>query len=676
MKKTILLVIIIIISFLASVQAFAQKKPSNLAIPDVNKMMSMSPAELAKYKEQLLKQAGKQLEQNAEKLNISIDQTVLPGSELVKPIRNIEKLSLIPSSVPTQPTLLKQVKQMKTTLSKVDPVSAKKADTIVAAAGQSVKQLQAGAIASWYGSNAPVALLLGIKAVEKDANDINSWNNLATMLNLSGMEHRAVPMLQYCLGVKPGNPTILNNLGQSYMGMGDLAKAKTYLQQSLQADSHNPEANRSMALLSMYDNDYNKALEYFEKEMQIAQRRSSLRYLAKNGNRDKLNITALRKNRMKSMGIPERNLFEEINLSIFKIPDAPTTIKQGEVFWKSHEGLAQSMINEAWFWGEASKVTAEQLKAEGRRHVGLYAYLVEDLIKELGDAYSPLLHLIDKHDAVHLTNMTTAYYKKLNEVVCPQPPMDPNGGSALMLAYQKKCCDMKNPITEAYMEEYNTYIKYKADLVQGRWKEYINAKINIMSLNPTPGNKRSVYFSVNNYFNFLIQVMQSFKIEGQAIECPPDGMTSAQADAIIAAKHDFDFDCPSWMKLNFSLHVAKLKADCQSYGIEVTIEEIFKIGGEKKFKTGTSTLYVGLGVDAKFHNVISGKASQQLYVVFDQNNDFADLGIRGDVSGTVINGMLDGKIGYDFAMNGGFSTQGEIKSKWVGMLESGMKVIK
>jgi hypothetical protein len=88
------------------------------------------------------------------------------------------------------------------------------------------------------------------------------------------------------------------------------------------------------------------------------------------------------------------------------------------------------------------------------------------------------------------------------------------------------------------------------------------------------------------------------------------------------------------------------------------------VGAEKKFETGTSTLYVGAGIDGSFRDMASGEITQQFYIVFDNNNEFADLGMRGSVSGN-IGGAIGAEFTYDIALNAGFNSQTEVKSEWL-----------
>lgn len=665
MQKIIVFFHFCLLSATASAQS--HPGPAGLSMEDLKKLSKMSPAQQEAYRQQMLKG----MEENAKKLsaayNIKLDETILPTATIAAPIKDIKRLAAIPAQPPTRQQLLLQTANMETALRKAIPTTVSK-DVDSFAMNKSTKEIQQAALGGWYRDNPQAALLLGMKVVRKAPEQIVGWNNLAAMMNMAGLQQQAVPILQYCLVEKPDNAMLLNNMGQAYLGLGDLAKANQYLQRCLSIDDLHPEANRSMAMISMFGKDYEKALQYFEKEMQVAQRRSSLAQVVKSGNKSRLNLAALRKAKMQRDGTDKRNFFEEISLTQFKLPDLPMTLSEARGFMENHDGLLQSLANEMMFWSNAGSPSPEQLRAEGRRHSGIYAGMVNELIKDIGNTYSPLIALFAEEDIKHIEEMRLAYYQRMHEIVCPQAPLTPGAGADLALAYQKKCCDLKTPVIDAFMSRYNAFVQARINIVQSRWKEYINGLISIVQLDPSPGNKRLAYTVVSNYFVFLITCMQSVALEPDPIECDVK-MTAVEADAIIESNHSFDFKCPDWLKIEVSLKYAKLSADCDAYNIEADVYGLISVGAEKSFKTGTSTLYVGAGIDGSWQGVAEGSISQQFYIVFDSNNQFADLGMRGNGSGELAGGLIGAEAGYDFSMNSGFNGQVEVKSGWIEQYE-------
>ena len=81
----------------------------------------MTPAEREKYAEQMKKQYSEQAVQIAETANFTIDETILPGIEIKPPVKDIQRLALIPIRVPTQTELITQVKASRERLQTTAP---------------------------------------------------------------------------------------------------------------------------------------------------------------------------------------------------------------------------------------------------------------------------------------------------------------------------------------------------------------------------------------------------------------------------------------------------------------------------------------------------------------------------------------------------------------------------
>lgn len=647
--------------------------PAKWSMADMKRFAAMSTDEQQAFKKKMLQQAEGQLKEKADAANISIDETLLPTSGLKPPVLDAKRIATIPAAPPTRQQLMQNVAKMETALkTAVGPQVTQQVEQFVAS--KSVKEIQAATVGGFYDSNPESSLLLGMKAAMKDPADILGWNNLAAIMNLSGLEHQAVPILQHCLAAHPESSLVLNNMGQAWLGLGDLVKSKQFLQKCLSLDDLNPEANRSMALIYLFGNDMANALRHIEKEMQVGVRKSSLAYLVKSGQRDKINLAALRKKKMQMDGIPARDLFSEVSLEKFKIPGPPANSKASTAWRAENEGLLSSLMAEYMFWTNASNPGSAEMEAEGKKYFGLYHDLVQELVSDLGDQYIPLLSIIQEDDVAYLTQLHHDFAKKDKETKCPQPPNDPGNTAINFEAYERQCCDLKTPLIDELMYKYNSFVTAKIKDAQSNYKQYINGLINAVQLDPSLSNKMMVYKAVANYFVFLQTAIGSYLVMDPHMSCNTS-MTSEQAKDIIESARNIALQCPLWLKLNVSLKVVSLKADCNGYNVEAEVYKLINVGVEKKFKTGTSTLYVGAGINGSFKNVASGSIKQQFYIVFDHNNDFSDLGMRGSASGDLAGGMVGAEFGYDFSLNSGFNAQGKTTSKWVTNYEKALGVV-
>lgn len=672
MKKIFAVVCCLMMAGASIAQTKAKPKPlpadpSKWTMEDAKRFASMSQQEQQAFKTQMLQQAEGQLKKNADALNINIDETILPTSQIKPPKPDMARIATIPAAPPTRQQMLQQVSKMEAALkTAVTPTIVQDIEKF--AAEKSIKEIQSAAVGGHYAGNPEASLLLGMKAAIKAPNDVLNWNNLAALMNLNGLEHQAVPILSHRLAEHPESSTLLNNMGQSWLGLGDLVKSKQFLERCLKLDDLHPEANRSMALIYLFGNDMANALKHFEKEMQIAQRKSSLAYLVKSGQRDKINLAALRKRKMQMDGVDNRDFFSEIALNKFKIPDPPSSSLEVHRWRKEHARLFQSIAEEMMFWMQAGIPTEEEMKAEGKKHFGIYKDLVDELLSDLGDQYIPLLAYIKEDDVTYLNSLHAGYAEQ-NRTPCPDAP------GMSVEAYNRMCCDLKTPLIDQLMNKYNSYVSAKILQAQSNFKQYINGVISIVQLDPSVANKRMVYAMVGNYFAFLQGAIGAYLIMDPYPSCSEPMMSSEEVQAALKSARSVDLTCPSWLKINVSLKVASLKADCEGYNIEADVYKLIQVGGEKKFKTGTSTLYVGAGINGSFKNVASGSIKQQFYIVFDHNNDFSDLGMRGGASGDLAGGMIGAEFGYDFSLNSGFNAQGAVKSKWITNYEKALNYV-
>ncbi len=676
MQKSVLFILCLFVYQFSISQGKTQSLPSDptkWSVADMKRFAAMSPTEQEAFKKKMLQQAEGQLKQKAEAANLTIDETLLPTSQIKAPVLDMKRIATIPAAPPTRQQLLQNVAKMESALkTAVGPQVTQKVEEFVAS--KSIKEIQSAAVGGFYDNKPESALLLGMKAATINPADPVGWNNLAAIMNLSGLEHQAVPILQHCLTEHPESGTLLNNIGQAWLGLGDLVKSKQFLQKCLTLDDLHPEANRSMALIYLFGNDMASALKHLEKEMQVAQRKSSLAYLVKSGQRDKINLAALHKRKMQLNGAPTRDFFSEIALEKFKIPPPPENSKATAAWKAEHAGLLQSLSQEFFFWTNASQPSAAEMEAEGKKHFGIYHDLVEELIRDLGDQYIPLLAIIQEDDVPYLTQLQYDYSKKDRETVCPDPPKNPDNISSNFAAAERICCDLKTPLIDELMYKHNSFVSAKIKDAQSNYKQFLNGLINIVQLDPSLSNRMMVYKAVADYFVFLQTAIGSYLVLDPYMSCHTK-MTSEEAKDAYESARNIDLQCPSWLKINLSLKVAKLKADCEGYNVEADVYKLIQVGAEKKFKTGTSTLYVGAGISGSFKNVASGSIKQQFYIVFDHNNDFADLGMRGGASGDLASGMIGAEFGYDFSMNSGFNAQGKVTSKWVTNYEKALGMV-
>lgn len=608
-------------------------------MPDINKMMKMTPAEQEAYKQQLIKENAQIAENIAEKYNLNVNTDVLPGSEIKQPVKDIKRLSLIPSRPPTRTELVSSIQQSMQIVQQGIPapkmVEIKKFEASV-----KVETIHEAAITSFYNNDPKEGLYLIMKAASESPDSLQWVNNLGAMLNLTGAEHKAVPILQYCLERVPNSSIVLNNIGQSFLGLGETLKAAEYLRRCLDIDSLNIEANHSMGLLHAFKKEYDVAMEYFSRELSMAMRRSTLAMAYKMGK--SFDLSAIYKRKNSRNGRPEKDYLEEITLGKFSFPGLPTStrdIKEREAELKSYTASIQA---EMMYWMSVSnKINAQSIANKAETYPGLYHELAKAMLDELHKEFPPeFRNPYSKEDANVLKEITETNLKAL--MAAKPPPTPPGMGIDAQEAMETKFCESTlRPLADRLVSQMADHLNPIIKLGEQRWKLYLNQLVAIVHLDPSAGNQMQLYGAVSSYFNFLSWGAFWFtagNINNWLSKCV-DNYNEEKIDSLIESDRKWRVECPAWLNIEVDLGGAVVKADCSKYAIEAG--EGIAAGFEHEFKSGNSTLLLGVAAKAEFlKGVVKAESKSQFYLTFDKNKQFADFGIKNTgevgISGTPI----------------------------------------
>ncbi len=622
---------------LATTIAGAQTKPAMPAMPDINKLMKMSPAELEAYKKNYIKQAGQQAATYARENNLVINENLIPGYELKQPVKDVKRLSLIPSRPPTRTELVAQVQESIQQIQTGIPAP-RVGEIQKYTASTKLETIHEAAIASFYGGDPKEGMMLMMMAAKNAPDSLLMLNNLGAMFNMVGVEQKAVPLLQYCLERLPNSSIVLNNIGQSFMGLGDMLKAASYLNRCLELDSLNVEANHTMGMLHMFKKEYDAAMKCFNRELSIAMRRSTMAHAQRMGR--KFNLGELMRQKQRRSGREEKNFFEEINLGKFSFPNVPGSAKEIVVRKREFAQYATSVQAEYFFWqNNATKTGLGYTAAEGQQRASVYEGVVDVMLEQLNEEFN----------TGYLINFTDSDHRQIREAVelashaiirvqCPKP--EPGSSLELQKAFEVKCCEeIKLPIANKMVEQVGTVLGRVMKVGQQRWKSYINQLIAIVQLNPSRSNQMLVYNAVAGYFNYLslgMTMLNNADFSNLLVPCDSN-YDKEELERLLESDRAWRLDCPAWANIELQLQVLTLKADCSKYQLEGGAG--IMAGYEHEFKTGKSTLLLGPGAKVQFFGkLLTAEVKSQLYISFDNNKEFADFGIKNSgelsVSGT------------------------------------------
>ena len=626
----------------------AQVKP---VMPDINKLMKMTPAEREAYKAQVIKQQSEAAIHIAKTNKLNVDVTQFPGYEMKPPVKDVARLSLIPSRPPLRQELVSSIQQSMNQLKQGIPAP-KMQEIQQFSATRSIASIHDAALMSFYNNNPSEAMMLLMQAISREPDSLLMINNLAAMMNLAGVEHKAIPLLQYCLEKLPGSSTVLNNMGQSFMGLGDLVKAADFLNKCLAIDSLNIEANHSMGMIHMFKKEYDQAMKYFEREMSVAIRKSTLARAQKTGKN--FNLREITRRKHNRNGRPQKNYFEEVTMGKFSFPGFPSSASDIKLRKPELDAYAASVQTEAMFWLNLVNTTNLAAgKQKGDTYSGIYSELVKALMEELHKEFTPqYLYNYTDADARWIKETMENGGLAITQIKCPEPPA--GMGVEAQHAMAVKCCEeTKRPLADATVAAVGSYLQSIISVGQQRWKSYINQLVAIAELDPDASNQAMVYGAVHGYFSYLSWGALFFTtgdINNLLADCK-DNYRPQEMDSLIASDQLWRVSCPAWLNIEVDLGGAAIKADCSKYVIEAGQGIVGAF--EHEFKSGRSTLLLGPGVKGEFlKDIVKVEAKTQLFITFDNNKEFADFGLRNTfeagVSGTPI-GMGPVKAGGNLA---------------------------
>ena len=132
------------------------------------------------------------------------------------------------------------------------------------------------------------ALALSMKAVQIDPSNANWQNNMASLLTQYGYPEQAIPVLQKLKIQFPQNSTVLNNLGQAWLGLGMIDSAKTNIKIAGRVNPNHPEAKETEGVIEEIAGNTDKATDDYIKAMESSVNPFTEMLIKINNGQDKL----------------------------------------------------------------------------------------------------------------------------------------------------------------------------------------------------------------------------------------------------------------------------------------------------------------------------------------------------------------------------------------------------
>ena len=194
------------------------------------------------------------------------------------------------------------------------------------------------AIGLWVEGRPTLALYLLGEACKTDPDNANNLNNYAALLTMCGGEEMALPILMNLKMRFPKNSTLMNNIAQAWLGLGELQRAEKYADSAIRIFSAHPQANMVKCLIEESRGNIPAAIAAAKKAISKSysvEKEGKLKKLGYNLEADDLNW------------LPPK-ASDQLGLGKFKWPAFPLDVEENklsELEWKTFKAECEAQLN-------------------------------------------------------------------------------------------------------------------------------------------------------------------------------------------------------------------------------------------------------------------------------------------------------------------------------------------
>lgn len=660
MKK---ITVLVSIFFFSIVSAISQPTQA-----EIDRMMKEAKAEIEKMKKD---PANKELLKNMpdmdslmKKMSTKDYETALKNittASSALSAKNKKLLSVLPKKILSANEFTTYLKTLSAQLTQhIKSSSADSVRLTLNQLGNDAEKISYAAMVAWYKNDPEAAVLLASMAATLSVDNDLSLSNCAAIFTLAGLENKAIPILQVLLQRQPNSSTILNNIAQAYSGLGEVDTAMYYFGRCIKIAPTHPEANNTAAIICLKKGQTEQAKKYCTQSLKGGLTSEAVLTYKKLFKDDDIG---------KYIDLEPWKVYP-FNEHDFTFPDqceknadAATVKREIEAYEKRYRALLEKYKDyEAEMLSKAEQISVQvaknpfenmdmisSLTPYSRRAAYAHHRIVVALLKEESD-------VISKHYKESKI-LDTEYYAKRKQLEKKreQDNLACGNDNVCVVKVHAAHCRQQNELSDEYLPKYAVINR---DYVKKMWRMN-KERFQAFSVYLKMGVKHTTvqFYSyeahrISTLFNDPLLNGQIF-ITGYKLISPYCYMTDAEMKRIDSLELKENKNCN--ISVEVPMGVAKMTFNCDEFEFEGG--ELIKAKFNKNFRSGQTTLYVGLGAGATIPG-FEASATQYVFVCFDKNNKPVDVGTQGelelDVKGVV---KGDQKIILKTSMNTGISLE-------------------
>lgn len=548
--------------------------------------------------------------------------------EPVVPPRNEAEIKRVPAVPPAFARLAAEAERIAKTLrARLDRDDLDDAKPFLTRYAGNANALASAAALAWVEKSPGAALLLAAEAVRARPADENAINTLGALLCHAGYAHQGIPILQALATKLPDDATVLNNLGQAWLSIGEVEKAKTLLLLCVRRAPAHGAAHAALGAINQAAGDTAGANTHYQAAVASNDSPSAGRALSRQNIRygvprslDRLVIT--REYFNPSHFLPPRPQFRNEQ---FK-----AKTKEKAAFDDYVVGLQRKLEAQA----RAADREVTQAMRSGRMPAqsGLFAGLaMRRMEAEAADA----LPFIEREQRKYFADIDMLRADRDNKIKAVSAEFERDFGKRYGEGMDRATEEAAKRLCAAKESLYNDFLRASADrygllesMVLPRSRALTNTMLAYLPLTVQGqayqaqfAHWAAAYLKQTVYLNHAT-VTDNFNckpLPEAGAAASPTGVPPEPGDCLIKLKRD--------------IVIGEIAFSCS--GVSIDFKAGLAFSAKKDFRTGETTLTAGLGEEEGLAGIGKVSGAEQFLLVWDRNNNLSFVGVEASAEASL-----------------------------------------